>query len=97
MHVRERDVEKYLVERLESVGLKCIKFLPDMLNGMPDRLVLLPGGRVVWVELKTRGGELSELQKLRGLELRRAGHEVVVVWTKEQADELAWRLSRGES
>lgn len=94
-NVRERDVEKYLVEKLESIGLKCMKFLPDMLNGMPDRLVLLPDRQVVWVELKTKGGAVSELQKLRHRELERRGHVVEIVWTKDQVDELARRLRKG--
>lgn len=76
------------------MGLKCIKFNPDLMNGMPDREVLLPDRRVVWVELKTKGGALSELQKLRHRELSVCGHEVVVVWTKEQADELCRRLKK---
>ena len=93
MSIRERDVEKYLVGRLEKLGLRCLKFLPDQANGMPDRVVLLPEGRVVWVELKTKGGALSELQKLRHVELARQGHVVEVVWSKAQADELCERLA----
>jgi hypothetical protein len=86
-------VESYLVNRIEKMGLRCVKFVPDLLNGMPDRLVILPSQRVVWVELKTKGGALSEIQKLRHRELEKAGHVVVVVWTKEQADELCDRLA----
>lgn len=96
MSIRERDVEAYLTGQLKSkLGLACIKFIPDNRNGMPDRQVLLPGGRVLWVELKTLGGELSPIQKLRHEELKRAGHEVVCVWTKSQADELVGRLAAG--
>jgi hypothetical protein len=91
--VREREVEGYLVKRVEGMGLKCLKFIPDQANGMPDRVVLLSGQRVVWVELKTKGGALSEIQKLRHHELRQAGHDVVVVWNKGQVDELCERLN----
>lgn len=94
MNVRERDVETYLTGQLKSkLGLACIKFIPDNRNGMPDRLVLLPAGRVLWVELKTTGGTLSPIQKLRHEELKRAGHDIVCVWTKAQADELVTRLA----
>lgn len=93
INIREREVERYLVKRLKEMGLSCVKFIPDQLNGMPDRVVLLSEGRVRWVELKTKGGELSEIQKLRHEELRRAGHVVEVVWSKEQADELCERLA----
>ena len=80
------------MRKVEGMGLKCLKFIPDLLNGMPDRVILLSEERVRWVELKTTGGELSELQKLRHAELRKAGHVVEVVWTKAQADELCERL-----
>ena len=95
MNVRERDVEAYLTGQLKSkLDLTCVKFIPDNKNGMPDRMVLLPGGRVLWVELKTIGGKLSPIQKLRHEELKRAGHDVVCVWSKTQADELVARLAQ---
>ena len=93
MSTRERDVESYLVGRVEQAVLVCLKFNPDLKNGMPDRLILLPGERVVWVELKTKGGSLSEIQKLQHEKLRRAGHRVEVVWTKRQADALVAGLT----
>lgn len=94
MSIRERDVEAYLTGQLKSkLGLVCVKFIPDNRNGMPDRMVLLPDRRVLWVELKTTGGKLSAIQKLRHEELKRAGHDIVCVWTKAQADELVARLA----
>ena len=93
--MREREVEKYLVGRIEKeFGWPVHKFVPDQAPGMPDRVVLLPGSRVLWVELKTKGGRLSELQKYRHAALRHAGHEVVVVWSKEQADDLIEELKK---
>ena len=65
----------------------CVKFVPEQRPGMPDRLVLMSDGRVVWVELKTDGGRLSELQRFRHTELRKMGHEVAVLWNKDQVDE----------
>ena len=59
---------------------------------MPGRLVALPGSRGVWVEMKTVGGRLSELQKLRHHELAASGQVVLTVWTKEQADEVVEQL-----
>lgn len=95
MSTREREVESYLVRRLGEMGLDCVKFNPDLRNGMPDRLVLLPEREVLWVETKKPdGGRVAELQKYQHSKLRKAGHEVVVVWTKEQADELCGELSR---
>lgn len=81
-----------MVRRIGEMGLKCFKFIPDQANGMPDRMVLLGGQRVVWVELKTKGGALSEIQKYQHKVLAQAGHEVAVVWSKDQVDELCERL-----
>ena len=94
MHDRERDVESYFNRKVEALGLKIYKFIPDCRNGMPDRLVTLPDSRVVWVEMKTVGGRLSELQKLRHHELAASGQVVLTVWTKEQADEVVDQLRR---
>ena len=94
--VRERDVEKYLVKEMYKLGYDCIKFVPDQLPGMPDRMVLLHDGRVLWVELKTDGGRLSEMQKYRHVWLRNLGHEVCVVWNKEQVDALADMINAGK-
>ena len=90
--VRERTVEQHLVNALEKCGLPCIKYA-NAASGMPDRLVLLPGGRVWWVELKTHGGSLSDLQKYQHQKLRQLGHNISVVWSTEQADELVKSLT----
>ena len=61
MPTLEREVEAYLRTRVEQAGGICVKFLPDLVTGMPDRVVLLPGGVVVWVETKKpKGGVVSE-------------------------------------
>ena len=93
-HERERNIENYLRHHLMEMGLKCIKFIPDHVNGMPDRLVLLPGRQVLWVELKTDNGKLSEIQRYQHEILRGLGQEVVVVWNKEEANRLLDRLER---
>ena len=92
---RERDVESYLVNRLDECGLPCIKFVPDGKVGMPDRLILLPARHVIWVELKTSGGHLEEIQKLQHKRLRDLGHEVRVIWSKSDADNLVDEIQGG--
>ena len=86
--VRERTVEQHLVKGLEQIGVRCVKFIPDLQRGMPDRIILLPGSRVIWVELKTETGCLSEIQLVRHRELRLADQIVKVVWTIAEADKL---------
>ena len=46
--ILERDIERRLVRNVEAAGGLCVKFIPDNRAGMPDRLVLLPGGVVAW-------------------------------------------------
>ena len=91
--VFEKDIESFLTREAERRGGLCLKFGQD---GWPDRILTLPGSRVVWVELKRPGGEESALQKLRAAQLRRSGQEVCTVWNRGQAQELLDRLLPGK-
>jgi protein involved in temperature-dependent protein secretion len=94
MAVREREIEGYLRRRVEKVGGRCVKFIPDVDNGMPDRVVMLPGGVLLWVETKKpKGGKVSSLQREQHRRLRALGQRVEVVWTKEDADALLSELA----
>ena len=94
MAMLEREVESHLVRVVRAVGGRCEKFSPDHRAGWPDRIVMLPGGVLVWVELKRpRGGRLSALQLNAHHTLRALGQRVEVVWTKEQADRLIEELA----
>lgn len=94
MSVREREVEAYLRTRVEQAGGRCEKFIPDYDSGMPDRVVMLPGGVLVWAETKKPvGGRLTKLQRYQHDRLRALGQRVEVVWTKEQADQLVDELT----
>jgi hypothetical protein len=60
---REESIEGYLRARVKDVGGLCIKLNPAGLVGIPDRLVVLPGGRVAFVEVKKpRGGVIGRAQ-----------------------------------
>ena len=85
----EKDVERYLVRRVEQVGGRCVKFSPDNNRGWPDRIVLLPGGVLIWVELKREtDGRIAPAQMVAHEDLRRLGQRVEVVWSKKDADRL---------
>lgn len=87
-------MEARLTRLVREAGGRCLKFIPDNAAGMPDRLVLFPGGASCWVELKRpKGGRLSPLQKVQHKSLTRLGQRVAVVWTGEQAEALVRALT----
>lgn len=61
-HEHEAVVEKYLTEKVRVLGGLTVKMAPTR-SGMPDRLVIMPGGRMYLVELKATNGRLSPLQE----------------------------------
>ena len=58
----EGSLERDLRKAVESVGGLCIKLPAILYRGIPDRLILLPGARICFVELKARRGRFSEPQ-----------------------------------
>ena len=61
--MKESDIEKHLVQGVKAMGGRAYKFVSPGNTGVPDRLVILPGGRIEFVELKTEAGRLSKLQR----------------------------------
>lgn len=92
MKVQETEVEGYLRKRVNAVGGMCVKFVPDYSRGFPDRVLILPQGKLVWVETKTEGGRVAPYQNVVHVLLRRLGQQVEVAWTKDQVDALMVRL-----
>nr|WP_028988044.1 VRR-NUC domain-containing protein [Thermicanus aegyptius] len=86
--MRERDIEAYLRDRVKTLGGRAYKFVSPGNAGVPDRLVLLPGGRVVFVELKAPGRKPTPLQLAQHQRLRALGCDVRVIDSLEQVDEL---------
>lgn len=85
----EKDVEAYLRREVRRRNGQCLKYIPDIDNGMPDRLVILPGAVIIWVELKNGSGEQARrLQQVQHRKLRMLGQRVEVIHTKREVDEL---------
>lgn len=81
----ERTIEARFVRLATSMGWLAVKMDPTNAKGLPDRLVLLPGGRAVFVEFKAPNGRLSP-QQTRTLEtLRRKGFPSIVASCPEAA------------
>ena len=61
--MRESEIEKHFVWTVERLGGLTYKFKSVNQRGVSDRIACLPDGSTWFVELKTKGGRLSELQK----------------------------------
>ena len=85
--ILERDIERYLVRRTIEHGGVAYKWVSPGRVGVADRIVLLPGGVVWFVELKTVKGRLSPWQKLFAVDLRRMGMNYIVIRSKEEVDQ----------
>ena len=85
--MQEKTIEAYLRDRVKELGGKAYKFVSPGNDGVPDRLVCLPGGRAVFVELKAPGKTPTPLQRSRHRELRKMGFVVFgIVDSREDAD-----------
>ena len=59
----EKDIEQKLRKTVEKHGGLCLKWVCPGWSGVPDRIILLPGGCVIFVETKRpKGGKLSRMQ-----------------------------------
>lgn len=86
---REASIEDALRDRVNDLGGVCIKLSPVGLRGVPDRLIVLPGPRVIFVELKRpKGGVISALQHWWRDRLVALGCEHVFVKNRVEIDAL---------
>lgn len=79
----EKVVERKLVEAVKDKKGLCIKLLCDQFIGLPDRLCLFPGHKIVFVELKTTGQKPRRIQTYVHNKLRALGFRVEVIDTIE--------------
>lgn len=82
----ENSLEKYFREKVRRILGGAVYKLISTGAGVPDRMVLLPGGRILLVELKTVKGEPSALQEIWHLKAARLGTIVHVISGKEEID-----------
>ena len=85
----EKEIEKRLKDMVESHGGLCLKWVCPGWSGVPDRMLLLPGGQVVFVETKRpKGSKVSELQKWWQRRLTKLGFYACFVFTYQDVEVL---------
>ena len=77
--MREKQIEQKLVKAVKAKGGLCLKFVSPSFDGMPDRLVFLPGRHFGMVEVKAPGEKPRPLQVSRHKLLQRLGFKVYVL------------------
>ena len=86
--MKEKRIEQKLVKAVQAMGGICPKLVSPGMDGMPDRMVLLPGGRMAFAELKAPGRKPRPLQLRRMAQLSRLGFRVYVIDGPEQINEI---------
>lgn len=82
--MREKTIEKKLADAVKARGGLVPKFTSLGFDGMPDRIVLMPGGRIAFVEVKAPGKTPRPLQEARHRLLRQLGFRVYVLDDESQ-------------
>lgn len=84
---RESDIEKYLRDEVKKLGGKAYKFVSPGNRGVPDRIVLIPKGIVIFIELKAPGKTPTPIQIKQQTDIKKLGFAVDVIDSKEGVDE----------
>lgn len=77
--MREAELEDILVKEIRNAGGRAYKWISPGNSGVPDRIVFLPNGKIIFVELKTDSGIVSGLQKIQIKRLQDLGQDVRIV------------------
>ncbi len=89
----EKDIEQKLKVTVAKFGGQCLKWVCPGWSGVPDRIVLLPGGRIYFVELKRpKGGVVSDLQHFWRRKLQGLGFTVFFIYTEKDINEFTLLL-----
>ena len=80
----EKQIEQKLVKAVKTKGGLAPKFVSPGFDGVPDRIVLLPHGRIAFIELKAKGRKMRPLQVRRKRQLESLGFSVYCIDSPEQ-------------
>lgn len=86
--MREKVIEDYLRLRVKQLGGRAYKFVSPGNAGVPDRIVILPGRLIFFVETKAPGGKTTRLQDKKIAEMEALGCDVFVADSREGVDQI---------
>ena len=92
--MKEYSVEKHLIRKAQARGGACLKFTSPGTAGVPDRIVILPGGKIGFAELKAPGKQPRLVQRAVLRVLYRLGCRVAAIDNKKSAEGFIRRLAR---
>lgn len=84
----EKDLEAKVGRWVKSRGGLWLKWVSPGFTGVPDRILIAQGGKVVFVEMKQESGRLMKRQVWVGALLKRMGCVVYQVFNEEQARQM---------
>ncbi|KAB2953737.1 VRR-NUC domain-containing protein [Heliorestis acidaminivorans] len=93
----EKYTEQKLIKVVKAEGGIAPKFISPGLSGMPDRLVLFPGGKMAFVEVKRHGMKPRPLQIKRHRMLRQLGFKVYVLDDGKQIQKIISEITGGDA
>ncbi|MED1419035.1 VRR-NUC domain-containing protein [Bacillus smithii] len=94
--MREKEIEIYLRDQVKKAGGKAYKFESPGNDGVPDRIVIFPGNRVYFVELKAPGKKPRPLQVKQMKVIASFGCDVRVIDSKQGVDEFIAEVSESK-
>ena len=84
--MEEQVMERYLTNKVKQLGGKSFKFVSPGNAGVPDRIVIIPGGHIFFIELKAPGKKPRKLQVVIMNQLKKLGCNVLTIDSKEQVN-----------
>ena len=93
MTLLEKQIEAGLRKQGNKMGGLLYKFVSPGNDGVPDRVAILPGGRIWFIELKADGGRASDLQKWQIKQIKKRGANAAIIRGKQEA--IDWCVARG--
>lgn len=94
MSILEKDIEKRLVREVKKLGGLCLKWVSPGNSGVPDRIVLMPSGKAIFVELKRPGGREGALQRYWKVTLEALGFGCYTIYDYTEMQETLGELAK---